>query len=323
LYERADDVTKRKGDGAETTGAVFGSLLAIKREDAGLTQEELAALLNVERSTLTKFETGDRVPNVKYVEECDALLRTKGELLRLHRRINWDARLSIFPDWFQRRALMDEKLVELYAYHTLLVPGLLQTEAYAYAVFAREAGVAEESVRESVGGRLSRQSRFLDPDGPLYVALLDESCLRQQVAEPAVMREQLDHLLRVAELPNITIQVVPFGLRHVERPASDLSLITLPAKRRWLYSETLNGAEFSSNYEVIGRHLRNYDWLRAEALSASASAALIREVREGLYDHDHPRSDRRALAQEQLQRHQRRRLRRGGPRIHPGRRPGA
>ena len=316
-------MTKRKGEGAETTGAVFGSLLAIKREDAGLTQEELATLLNVERSTLTKFETGDRVPHIRYVEECDALLHTKGELLKLHRKINWEARLSIFPDWFRRRAVMDEELVELHAYHTQLVPGLLQTEAYAQAVFARVEGVSAESAREQVGARLGRQARFLKPDGPLYVTLLDESCLRRQVGSIAVMGEQLDHLLRVGQLPNIIIQVVPFTLRHIDPPKTDLSFITLPGSRRWAYSETMTGAEFSSNYDVIGEHLRIYDRLRAEALSASASAALIREVRERLYDDDQSRSDRRPLAQEQLQRRRRRGLRRGGPRIHPRSRPGS
>ncbi|MBC3842349.1 transcriptional regulator [Streptacidiphilus sp. 4-A2] len=244
-------------------------------------------------------------------------------MIKLHRRINWQARLQFFPDWFKRRAVMDEQLIELYEYQTLLVPGLLQTQAYARALFERVVGTDADSINESVDARISRQTRFLVPGGPLYVALLDESCIRHQVGSVEAMKQQLDHLLRMGELSNICIQIIPFSRANVETPNADLSLITLPSGRQWSYSETLSNAEFSSNVRVITGHRRIYDLLRADALSASESAVMIREAREGHTTHEQQRSLVCPLAQEQLQRQQRRKLYRSGPRIHHWRRPGA
>jgi transcriptional regulator with XRE-family HTH domain len=316
-------MVRRGGQGAETAGKAFGELVRIKREDIGLTQDDLADQLHVERSFVTKIENGERVPRPELVTEMDRVLAGRGELIKLHRRINWEARLQFFPEWFKERAAMDEKLIELYEYQTQLIPGLLQTKPYARALFERVLGTSTEEIDENVSARIGRQLRFLEPGGPLYVALLDESCIRQQVRSAAVMREQLDHLLRVAALPNICIQIVPFDLAHVQRPNADVSIITLPTNRRWTYSETLDNAEFSSNTQVISGHQRTYDSLRADALSATQSADLIREAREGHRTHEQQRSLVCPLAQEQLQRIDRRKLHRSGPRIHRWRRPGA
>jgi len=297
--------------------------MKIKREGLDMTQGELAQLLHVERSFVTKIEAGERFPSAELVDESDRILAGRGELIKLHRRINWEARLQFFPDWFKRRAMMDEQLIELYEYQTQLIPGLLQTKAYAQALFRRVPDLDAGSIEASAAARLGRQLRFLEPGGPLYVALLDESCIRHLVGTPADMRGQLDHLLVVGAMPNICIQIVPFGCSNIETPKADMSLITLPTGRRWSYSETLSNAEFSSNVKVMAGYQRIYDLLRADALSATESAALIREAREGLSHHDQQRPLVGPLAQEQLQRQRRRQLHRGGPRIHHWRRPGA
>ena len=316
-------MVRRGGQGAESAGTAFGELVRIKREDLGITQDGLADQLHVERSYVTKIENGERVPGEELLAEIDRAVGGRGELIKLYRRINWEVRLQFFPEWFKERAKMDDKLIELYEYQTQLIPGLLQTKAYAQALFERVVGTPTEEVEESADARVGRQLRFLEPDGPLYVALLDESCIRHQVGTAEGMREQLDHLLRVGELPNICIQILPFSRSNVETPNADLSLITLPSGRRWSYSETLTSAEFSNNVMVIAGHQRLYDLLRADALSASESAALIRQAREGHGHHEQQRSEFRPLAQEQLQREQRRQLHRSSPRIHRWRRPGA
>jgi len=316
-------MVRRGGQGAETAGKAFGELVRIKREDLGMTQDDLADRLHVERSYVTKIENGERVPGEELVAEIDRVVGGRGELIKLYRRINWEVRLQFFPKWFQERAKMDAELIELHAYHTQLIPGLLQTEAYARVLFARVLRTSTEEIDEGVSGRIGRQARFFEPDGPLYVVLLDESCIRHQVGTVEVMQAQLEHLLRVGQLPNVCIQIVPFGRSNVEPPKADLSLITLPSGRRWSYSETMSSAEFSSNVMVISGYQHNYDALRADALSASESAALIREAREGHGHHEQQRSDFCPLAQEQLQRGGRRRLHRSGPRIHHWRRPGA
>jgi transcriptional regulator with XRE-family HTH domain len=277
---------RENNEGAETPGAVFGELLKIKRMDAGLTQDEVAALVHTERSLITKFEAGQRVPRTEMVEKFDSYLAGRGELIRLHKKINWSVRLAYFPDWFRRRALMDALLLELREYQSVLIPGLLQTEAYARALFERVVGGDDEAAEDSVEARLSRQTRFLEPDGPFYLALLDEGCLWQVVGSDTVMRDQMDHLLEVGELPNIHIQVVRFRGRHTAAPNVPMSLITMPNQHRWVYSESLDMGHFSDNRNVIARHQRAYDLLRTDALSVRESAALISEARERYDAHD-------------------------------------
>ena len=308
----------RQGNQAQTTGAVFGRVLSISREEAGLSQGQLAAMLVVDRSTVAKIETGDRVPHLDFAKSCDKHLRTGELLTKLHGEIDWYATVD-HPDWFRRRAKMDAELTELYEYQSQLVPGLLQTEAYARKLFLQVDREGPQ-VEERVEARLSRQLRFLEPSGPLLVALLDESCIRRVIGGREVMREQLDHLLRLAELPNIVVQVVPFNFEHVVPPKQDLSLITLPDGHRWVYSESLGRGHLIDSPPVISRHQRTYDRLRADALPPRESAALIADAREGHNDDD-SRPERGTLAQEQLQRQRRRQLHRSSPRVHIRHRP--
>ncbi|MEU6505247.1 helix-turn-helix transcriptional regulator [Streptomyces sp. NPDC046942] len=304
-----------------TTNAVlFGELLRHYREVAPLTQEALARQIHCDRSLVARVEAGTRVPSEAFAKKCDEVLETGGALGRLWGKIDWYQKVE-HPDWFERRAQMDAQAVELFSYQERMIPGLLQTEDYAWAQFSQVLGRDETDVR--VRARLSRQQRFLTEDGPLFIAVLDESCLRTVMGSPAIMRDQCAHLLRVGRRPNIRVQVAPSWVPDLVRPNTSMSLITLPGGERWAYSESLDNGHFSSDPAVLERHRRTYDVLRADVLSARESAALISDAMEG-YEHDEqPRTRRDDLGQEQLQRQQRRRLRRSRPRVHLHPRPRA
>ncbi|MFE6687920.1 Scr1 family TA system antitoxin-like transcriptional regulator [Streptomyces sp. NPDC057743] len=300
------------GGTAATNAAVFGEVLRHYREAAGLTQQELAEKIPCDRSHVARIEAGTRVPRDTFAKRCDELLATGGVLLKLWGRIDWYPEVA-HPDWFQRRADMDAVAIALREYQNQVVPGLLQTEDYARALFSRVA--TGEDVEERVRARLSRQQRFLAEDGPLYVAVLDESCLRNVVGNSAVMRDQCAHLLAVGRRPNIRVQVAPAGIAELVRPNASMSLIKLPDGHEWVYSESLNSGHFNDDPAIYARHSRAYDVLRADVLSARESAALISDVMEGYEHHGQARTRRGDLDQEQLQRRQRRQLHRGGPRF--------
>ncbi|KUL28343.1 DNA-binding protein [Streptomyces regalis] len=297
---------------------MFGEVLKHFREAAGLMQAGLAALIPCDRSHVARIEAGTRVPQDAFAKQCDELLGTGGVLVRLWGRIDWYPEVE-HPDWFERRAEMDAKAVALRAYQSQAIPGLLQTPDYATALFSRRLTNADE-VEERVRARLSRQQRFYADGGPLYVAVLDESCLRHTVGSSTVMRDQCAHLLAVGRLPHIRIQVVPSDRPDIDRPDASLSLIELPDGHRWVYSESLDSGHFNDNPAVYARHSRAYDVLRADALSARESAALISDVMEGYEHHEQAGAQRGDLGQEQLQRSKRRRLHRNRPRF-PRRRP--
>ncbi|WEB42378.1 helix-turn-helix transcriptional regulator [Streptomyces yunnanensis] len=305
------------GGTAATNAAVFGEVLKHFREAAGLTQEELARKIPCDRSHVARVERGTRVPHETSAEKCDELLGTGGVLKRLWGRIDWYPEVA-HPDWFQRRADMDAVAVALREYQSQVVPGLLQTEGYARALFSDIA--SGEDVDERVRARMSRQQRFRAADGPLYIAVLDESCLRNVVGDAAVMREQCAHLLAVGRRPNIRIQVAPAARVGLVRPKTSMSLITLPDGGEWVYSESLNSGHFNDDPAVYARHSRAYDVLRADVPSARESAAVISEAMERYGQHGQAPAERGDLDQEQLQRPRRRQLHRGGPRF-PRRRP--
>ncbi|WP_327688495.1 helix-turn-helix transcriptional regulator [Streptomyces tubercidicus] len=294
---------------AANTAAVFGEVLKHFRELAGFTQQALSKKIPCDRSHVARIEAGARVPQDTFAKQCDELLGTGGVLLRLWGRIDWYPEVQ-HPDWFERRAEMDAKAVALRQYQAQVMPGLLQSEEYAWGLFS---GLAySEKAEERVRARLSRQGRFLDAGGPLYVAVLDESCLRNVVGSAAVMRGQCAHLLAVGQRPNIRIQVAPAHRPALIRPKTSMTLITLPKGEQWVYSESLERGHFNDDPAVFARHSHTYDVLRADALSASESAALIGDFMERYGDHGQAPAEHSDMDQEQLQRPRRRGLHRGG-----------
>ncbi|MFK0291316.1 Scr1 family TA system antitoxin-like transcriptional regulator [Streptomyces sp. NPDC090442] len=300
------------GGTAATNAAVFGEVLRHYREAAGLTQQELAGKIPCDRSHVARVEAGTRVPHGTFAKKCDELLATGGVLLKMWGKINWYPEVA-HPDWFRRRADMDAVAVALREYQSQVMPGLLQTEDYAWALFSDIA--SGEDAAERVRARMSRQQRFLAADGPLYIAVLDESCLRNVVGSAAVMRDQCAHLLTVGQRPNIRIQVAPAARAGLVRPKTSMSLITLPDGGEWVYSESLNSGHFNDDPAVYARHSQTYDVLRADVLSARESAAVISEAMERYGQHGQVPAERGDLGQEQLQRPRRRQLHRGSPRF--------
>ncbi|MEU5571430.1 helix-turn-helix domain-containing protein [Streptomyces coeruleorubidus] len=310
----------RRNGGAESgasTAAVFGEVLRHFREAALLTQEGLARQIPCDRSHVARVEAGTRVPQEAFAKKCDELLGTGGVLLRLWGRIDWYPQVE-HPDWFRRRAEMDEVAVALREYQERVVPGLLQTADYARALFSRRGADADE-VDSRVRARLSRQQRFLADGGPLYVVILDESCLRNGVGSPEIMREQCAHLLAVGQRRNVRVQVAPSDAFGLVRPRGSMSLIEL-ADERWVYSESLDRGHFNNDPAVYQRHSQTYDVLRADIPSARESAALISDAMEGYEHHGPVRALRGAMDEEQPQRRQRRQLRGNSPRF-PRHRP--
>jgi transcriptional regulator with XRE-family HTH domain len=296
-----------------TNAMLFGELLRHFREGALLTQDALARAIPCDRSFVARVETASRVPQEPFAKKCDEVLDTGGALGRLWGKVDWYAEAE-HPDWFKRRAEMDAEAVSLREYQERVVPGLLQTEEYAWALFSPVMSAAE--AEERVRARLSRQQRYLAAGGPLYVAVLEESCLRSVIGGAKVMRDQCAHLLKVGQLPNVRIQVAPSSDPGLICPDTSMSLIKLPDGREWVYSESLDQGHFSDDPAVFRRHNQTYDVLRADALSAPESAALISDAMEG-YEHDEPARTRHSeLDQEQLQQRQRRQLPRSRPRIH-------
>ena len=190
---------------------VFGQMLAFFRIRAGLTLDQLSALVYLSVSQLRKVEGGTRAPTDDLVTRCEAIpqLQCNGALRALYNSMADYLKVGIFPGWFRGWPQKETAAHRLRAFGLVVLPGLLQTERYARAILSTQAGATPDEVDEDVAARLSRQSVF-DRDRPLeYWAIIDEAALRRPVGSREIMREALTHLAEMARRPNIVVQVIP------------------------------------------------------------------------------------------------------------------
>ncbi|WP_158844672.1 helix-turn-helix domain-containing protein [Streptomyces sp. NRRL WC-3742] len=292
---------------------MFGEALRFARERAGLKQDELGTVLHCHRTQITRYESGKRAMDRRMVELADEELDMGGLLVRLWERVDWHADIE-HPDWFQSHVDRESEAVAVRTFHIAVVDGLLQCREYAEAVFASsDAAGNRDLIRQRTMARLARQERFLDPDGPLLLAILDESAIRTVYGGPGVMRRQMEHLLAMAKRPNIGIRITPFAPRGASLTVS-MMLLDMPDGRTYTYSESLDRGHASDSPETVARHRRSYDLLTGEALSVTESLTRMADALEE-FRNDEERARRDHMAQEQLQRRERRRLHRGSPRI--------
>ena len=196
--------------------AAFADELRAQRDQAGLSRDELAARVNYSASLISMIESGHRSPSRDFAARCDEALAAPGTFARLEARL----RDVPFSSGFRPFQPYENQAAALRLFEHSLVPGLLQTEAYARAVLETHPNTPAEVVEERVAARMARQA-VLDrdePPPPLLWVLLDEHVLTRQIGSAKVMHDQLTHLAALARRPNITVQVIP-GLGAHPGPA--------------------------------------------------------------------------------------------------------
>ncbi|MER6191483.1 helix-turn-helix domain-containing protein [Streptomyces cyaneofuscatus] len=295
--------------------ALFGTRVRKLREAAGLTQTEVGARTHVVGSRITQIEraTGAK-PTLELTRALDRELVADDLLIDLWPYVYREA----YPDWSQAFIAYSARAAVIREYSSHAVPGLLQTPEYARALLSMGHSLRDaEHLEERVAARLERQNRLTGPDRPHLWIILDEAVLRRPVGGSAVMRGQLEKLLRLAEEPGITIQVLPFDQGAHGALAGSLSLLVMPDGTEIAYTEGAHHGQLTEEPEEVERFVLTYDHLRAMALPPLMSLELIRSVLEVDYRGSRvpSRSDRRRLAQQQLQQRGGRQLRAGGGRI--------
>ncbi|MEU0099597.1 helix-turn-helix transcriptional regulator [Streptomyces sp. NPDC006267] len=300
--------------------ALFGSRVRKLRTAAGLTQTEVGTLTHVVGSRIAQIEraTGAK-PTLELTRALDKELVADDLLIDLWPYVYREA----FPDWSQAFIAHSGRAAVIREYASHVVPGLLQTREYARALLSVGHSLRDaEHLDERLAARLDRQVRLTGPDRPELWIILDEAVLRRPVGGSAVMRGQLEKLLRMAEEPGITVQVLPFDQGEHGALGGSLTVLVMPDGTEVAYTEGAHHGQLTEEPDEIERFVLTYDQLRAMALPPLMSLDLIRSALEADYRGSRvpSRSDRRHLAQQQLQQPGGRQLRAGGRRI-PRRRP--
>lgn len=258
------------------------------REEAGLKQAQLGAIIFCTGSLIGMIENGKRVPTRDFSERVDAALGTDGHFSRL---VGLVLR-SVLPTWFQPYAEMEARATYISTFQCQLVHGLLQTESYGRALLSVD---RPDQVDELLAARMERQ-RILDGENqPALWVVLAEAVLHQEVGGRDVMRRQLDHLVSFLQHPWVQIQVLPFtGGQHTGMLGS-FTLLRFDDDPDVHYEEGYAQGYMTANPSVIRERSVGYARLQAAALSPEHSAALIARVMEERYG-ERPGTGERTVA---------------------------
>ncbi|MFC7808965.1 helix-turn-helix domain-containing protein [Streptomyces olivaceus] len=254
---------------------VFGRQLKRFRVRAGLERAVFGSTTGYSVSTIAAYEQGRRVPPPKFIDQADEVLDAGGVLQEMKEEV---ARAQ-FPAFFRDAASLEREAVELHVYEMYAVPGLLQTEEYARAVFAvRRPLLDEDRIEQGLSARLARQEIFLRKPAPLVSFVLEECVLQRPLGGREVLRGQLEQVLLIGHKRNVEIQVMPVSREDHGALGGPFTLIDTPEGRRIAYAEVQGDSRLYSGQPKVRELEARYGILRAQALTPSESLAYVEKL---------------------------------------------
>jgi hypothetical protein len=269
---------------------MLGHRLRRLREAAGVIPEDAGYEIRASRSKISRMENGRVGVRERDVADLLTLYGVTDEgaragLLALARQANtpgwWSNYGDILADWFEDYLGLEAAALVIRSFELQFVHSLFQTEAYARAVtlLGFKAAPAEEIDRR-VSLRLKRQDLLTGPQPPRVWSILDEAALRRPVGGRAVMRGQLKRLAEVADLPHVTIQVVPFDRGGHAAAGGSFSILRFSEAELpdIVYIEQLTSALYLDRRDDVDHYMEVMDRLGAEALTPAATARLLDQI---------------------------------------------
>lgn len=268
----------------------LGTRLRELRQQAKIRGHQAAARIGTSISTVSRIDTGKRVPTP---EETASLLTVYGVVGEERDRLLSLARGAAEKDWWNRfgpttalklstLASLERRARSITNFEMNWIPGLLQTEVYTSALMRRTGLVPDMEVAARVAKRLARSAVLRRADPPFYTAIIDESALRRMIGSAAVMHRQLEYLLLVGELPNISIRIIPaeIGVPPAQYPFVFLTFPVAPTAVVFL--ENLTSSMFIENPEDTAVYSTAIQRTLELALHAESSARLITTIKSSL-----------------------------------------
>lgn len=224
-------------------------------------------------SLIAMVEVLRRAPTEEFARACDKALGLDGTMFTLYLATNWrDAPEHLRP-WLEE----EEQAETLRNWEPAVVPGLLQTEAYARAMFSVSPGITSEEVEERLAYRMRRRSVLNRRRPPATTFVMDEAVIRRCVGGPAVMRQQLEFLLEIARRPKITVQIVPYEAGEHCGLAGGFIIAERNGIAYAAYTDAQPLGRTVEDRQIITELAARHDAIRAHALSFKQSLRLIEE----------------------------------------------
>ncbi|MET8981783.1 helix-turn-helix transcriptional regulator [Streptomyces sp. NPDC004539] len=259
----------------------YGQWIKERREELGLTQQQVAGEAIMTRTHIAHIEAGRRVPSDEDARRLDRVLRMQGALILFRPGREEEA----VADYFSAVLVLEQQAVQIREFGLAYFPGLLQTERYARAVLGGAfPPLAEERRDKLLVTRLERARLFENPTTPVFWALLDETLLRRPVAGGDVMAEQIRHVVDLAEAERIRAHVLPFAAGRHPLMSSMLALMWFEDQPPLAYSEGGVSGRLHDSPSVVQKWQHRYDRALSDALPLKESLALLRATARE-YDH--------------------------------------
>jgi transcriptional regulator with XRE-family HTH domain len=268
---------------------VLGSQLHRLRESRGITAEQAADAIRGSHSKISRMEHG----RVGFKERDVADLLTlygvtdneeRAALLNLAREANtpgwWHAYSDIVPSWAQPYVGLEAAASVIRTFQIQLVPGLLQTDRYARALIGQGSATSDEEIARRSELRASRQEILRRPDAPQLWVVIDEAALRRPVGSRDIVREQIGHLIEVADHPAVTLQIMPFSAGAHSAMGGPFTILRFaePDLADVVYIEQLTSALYLDKPVEVDSYLEVMEQLCLQAEPVANTTKLLRHI---------------------------------------------
>ncbi|MFI0812811.1 helix-turn-helix domain-containing protein [Streptomyces echinatus] len=264
------------GDEIEPVVQAVGRLLKVCRESAGMRAADLGEVTGYGEDMIRKMENGARIPRPEFLDRADQVLRAQGHL----RAFAEDMRRARYPKKVRELKALEDRAVEVLVYSNHNIQGLLQAPEYARALFEMaQPAYSEDEIERGTSARMARKAIFEREPAPTLSFVQEQVTLERPLGGRAVLRRQLEHLLGVAQLRNVSLQVMPtdctehagahHGMIHVLKFADGTGI--------GRSSGAFNGRPVQTPSDLRILELR-YGMIRAQALTPRESLAFIEQV---------------------------------------------
>ncbi|MEV0405878.1 helix-turn-helix transcriptional regulator [Actinoallomurus sp. NPDC050550] len=256
----------------------FGLEIRTFRNDARLSQSQLADALGCTGQWVGAVELADKAPSEAFAQDLDSYFQTNGSFHRLWKTIKRARQRATVPPWFEQWIGIEQRARVLRNWEPLVIPGLLQTPAYARAMLTGKPGISDAEVDRQVAARIERQ-QILTADNPtLLWVIIDESVLRRLVGSSQTMQDQLTALIDASNLKNVTIQVVPLGTGETSGLSGAFVIAKIDGDDDAVYLDDATEGRVTTDSSEVADVIDRYDAIRSQALPAHASLDVISKV---------------------------------------------
>ncbi|MGV9943456.1 helix-turn-helix domain-containing protein [Streptomyces sp. NPDC003401] len=255
--------------------ATVGRQLRLRRESVGMRAADFAVAVGYGEDLVYKVEGGKRIPRQEYLDRADEVLGAGGLLAAA-----WeDVKKVRYPKKVRELGKLEAQAVEVALYSNHNIHGLLQTEEHMRALFdAWLPAYSDEETERMVAARLARRSIFERSPAPTLSFVQEEVTLRRPVGGRMVWRRQLERLLELGQLRNVSVQVMPTDCEDHFGTGGLIEVLKFPDGTAVGRSEgAFSGRPVSEPKQLRILELR-YGMIRAQALTPRESRALIEQM---------------------------------------------